>query len=235
MRTLIFSISWLFSVCATGQITLVRSVGSMNNMGKENFAPHINLDTLSSKTHFFCLGLLGRMQGEITVLNGKPLGASVNEKGEGVVQENWQIEAPFFVYANVAKWEKYKFRAKITNLEDFQKAVAQLAQQNGFDVQQPFPFRLEGTIATLTTHIVMPRSAEIPGYKSNKNQTDYSLKDQKGQLLGFYSEKHQGIYTPKNSFIHVHFVSKDKKTMGHVDKINDEEAKLTLYLPAKSN
>lgn len=79
------------------------------------------------------MGPLGRMQGEITVLNGQPFSATVNEKGEGVVQKNRQIEAPFFVYANVTKWKKYPFSAKIANLDDLQKAVAQIAQQNGFD------------------------------------------------------------------------------------------------------
>ena len=233
MKTLTFSFLWILSTVVIAQTPIVHSVGSMSNMGKENFAPHISLDTVSTKTHFFGMGPLGRMQGEITVLNGKPFGASVNEKGEGIVQENWAIEAPFFVYANVPKWKKYVFNTDINNLDDLQKAVAQIAQQNGFDLQQPFPFRLVGTIVQLTTHIVMPRSPEIPGYKANKSQTDYDLSNQKGELLGFYSEKNQGIYTPKNSFIHVHFVSKDKKTMGHVDKIKDENPKLTLYLPKR--
>lgn len=233
MKSLIFTTLWLCAITIFAQIPVVRSVGSMSNMGKENFAPHINLDTISTKSHFFGMGPLGRMQGEVTVVDGKPFGASVNEKGEGVVQENWAIEAPFFVYANVAKWRKYAFSADIKNLDDLQKAVAQIAQQNGFDLQQPFPFRLTGTIASLTTHIVMPRSPEVVGYQANKKQADYDLVKQKGELLGFYSEKHQGIYTHKDSFIHVHFVSKDQKTMGHVDKINDTNPTLTLYLPER--
>lgn len=178
-------------------------------------------------------GPLGRMQGEITVLNGKPFGASVNEKGEGVVQENWKIEAPFFVYANVQKWKSYKFNVEVKNLDDLQKAIAQISQQNGYDLQQSFPFRLVGNIAQLTTHIVMPRSPEIVGYQPNKNQANYDLSNQKGELLGFYSEKNQGIYTPKNSYIHVHFVSKDQKIMGHIDKIQTESGELKLYLPIK--
>lgn len=233
MKTVIFNFLWVVSTTIMAQTNNVQSVGSMSEMGKENFAPHIKLDTISTKTHFFGMGPLGRMQGEITVLNGKPFGASVNEKGEGVVQESWQIEAPFLVYANVAKWKKYPFSATINNLDDLQKVVAQIAQQNGFDLKQPFPFRLSGSIASLTTHIVMPRSPEIAGYQANKKQADYELVGQKGELLGFYSEKHQGIYTHKDSFIHVHFVSKDQKTMGHVDKIKDKNPEMTLYLPKR--
>lgn len=221
------------STMAMAQKPVVRSVGSMSDMGKENFAPHIRLDTIAAQSHFFGMGPLGRMQGEITVLNGKPFGASVNEKGEGVVQENWKIEAPFFVYANVQKWKSYKFNVEVKNLDDLQKAIAQISQQNGYDLQQSFPFRLVGNIAQLTTHIVMPRSPEIVGYQPNKNQANYDLSNQKGELLGFYSEKNQGIYTPKNSYIHVHFVSKDQKIMGHIDKIQTESGELKLYLPIK--
>ncbi len=39
----------------------------MSEMGKENFAPHIKIDTISNKEHLFGMGPLGRMQGEITI------------------------------------------------------------------------------------------------------------------------------------------------------------------------
>jgi acetolactate decarboxylase len=211
----------------------VNYTGSMSEMGKENFAPHIRLDTIPRKTHFFGLGPLGRMQGEITVLDGKPFGASVNQNGEGIVSVNWKTEAPFFVYANVEKWKSFTFKADISNLADLQQAVAEIAKKNGYDLTQAFPFRLVGTFAKLTTHIVMPRSEEVAGFQVNKKQADYDLLNQTGELLGFYSQNHQGIYTHKDSYIHTHFVSDDFTTMGHIDKIQTAKASFILYLPKK--
>ncbi len=181
----------------------------MTDMGKENFAPHIKLDTITNKKHLFGMGPYGRMQGEISVFDGKPFYSSVDETGRGIVSANWEIESPFFVYANVENWNEYVVSTEFNSLENIQKIVAETAQKHGYDLKKPFPFRIVGTFQNMTTHIVMPRNAEIKGYQAEKKQADYVLENQQGELLGFYSENHQGIYTPKNSFIHVHFLSED--------------------------
>lgn len=197
----------------------VKNIGSMMDMGKENFAPHIKLDTISNKKHLFGLGPFGRMQGEISVWDSVPYYSQVNNNGEGIVSKNWQTEAPFFVYANVSEWKKYKASLKCQNLDDLQKAIESLAKEKGYKTDTPFVIKIKGKFDQLTTHIVMPRSMDIPGYQANKKQTDYDFEQIEGEILVFYSQKHQGIYTPKDSFIHAHFLSKDKKTMGHIDKI----------------
>jgi alpha-acetolactate decarboxylase/formylmethanofuran dehydrogenase subunit E len=211
----------------------VKNIGSMADMGKENFAPHIKLDTIFNKKHLYGMGPYGRMQGEISVFDGKPFYSSVDENGRGIVSANWEIESPFFVYANVENWNEYSISTAINSLDDIQKIVAETAQKNGYDSIKPFPFRIIGTFENMTTHIVMPRSAEIKGFQAGKKQADYVLSKQNGELLGFYSEQHLGVYTPKNSFIHVHFISEDAATMGHLDKITQAKAEFRLLLPAK--
>lgn len=196
-----------------------KNVGSMSTMGKENFAPHIKLDTIANKKHLFGMGPYGRMQGEITVWDGTPYYSSVNNLGEGIVSKSWKIEAPFFVYNDVSKWKKYKIALNCKNLDELQKAIEDLAKAKDYDLRTPFVIKIKGKFDKLTTHIVMPRSADITGYQADKKQTDYDFEKIDGEILVFYSQKHQGIYTHKDSFIHAHFLSKDKKTMGHIDKI----------------
>lgn len=81
----------------------VKNIGSMTEMSKENFALHIKLDTITNKKHLFGMGPYGRMQGEISVFDGKPFYSHVDEKNRGIVSANWEIESPFFVYTNVEK------------------------------------------------------------------------------------------------------------------------------------
>lgn len=228
-----FIILLLFSIHQFSFSQKVRNVGSMSNMGKENFAPHISLDTLSNKKTLVGLGPLGKMQGEIMVLDGKPFGVSVNAKGEGIVSSNWNVEAPFFVYANVEKWQTINAELSIADLNDLQKQIENLAQKHKIDISEPFPFKIIGNFKKLTTHVVMPRSAEIVGYQAGKKQADYHLTNQDGELLGFYSQKHQGIYTHKDSFIHIHFISSDFTTMGHVDAIELPKQKYSIAFPIK--
>ena len=209
----------------------VKNIGSMTDMGKENFAPNIKLDTIFNKNHLFGMGPYGRMQGEITVFDGKPYYSSVDEKGRGIVSANWEIESPFFVYANVENWEEYEIKAEFNSMDDIQKVIAETAKSKGFDLQKAFPFRIKGDFDLMTTHIVMPRSEDIKGFQANKKQADYVLENQTGELLGFYSENNQGIYTPKNSKIHVHFISDDLTIMGHLDKINVKKKTVKILLP----
>lgn len=197
----------------------VKNTGSMTDMGKENFAPHIRLDTITNKRHLFGMGPYGKMQGEISVWDGVPYFSEVNADGIGVVSKNWNIKAPFFVYANVSKWKKYKVNLNCQNLNDLQKAIENIAKVKAFKSDAPLVIKIKGKFDQLTTHIVMPRSMDIPGYQANKKQADYDFEQIEGEILVFYSQKHQGIYTHKDSFIHAHFLSKDKNTMGHIDKI----------------
>ncbi len=233
MQTKTFTSLLFFTIilsCTNAQTAPVKHIGAMQDMGKMNFAPTIRVDTIADKEHLFGIGPLGRMQGEITIVDGKPLSASVNEKGDGIVQNRWDMEAPFFVYANVQAWRAFPFSIDIKNQADLQTAIADIAQHNGYDLKTPFPFRITGTFEQLTTHIVMPRNPEVPGYQENKNQANYDWRNETGELIGFYSESHQRIFTHHDSYIHVHFVNHDYTILGHVDKIQTA-TQLTLYLP----
>lgn len=207
--------------------------GSMSDMGKDNFYPHIKIDTISNRKHLFGMGPLGKMQGEITIFDGIPYQASVLNDGTGKVTKGWEIEAPFFVYSQVKQWKEIKIVATFNSQNDIQNTIEQHARHYGIDLNQAFPFRINGTFEKITTHIVMPRDENIKGYVVGKKQANYDLENQTGELLGFYSQKHQGIFTHKDSFVHVHFLSKDAQVMGHLDKITQKETSFSIYLPEK--
>ena len=101
-----------FVISSSSIAQTVKNIGSMIEMGKENFASHIKLDTITNKKHLFDMGPYGRMHGEISVFDGKPFYSSVDEKCRGIVSANWEIESPFFVYANVENWAEYEVSAE---------------------------------------------------------------------------------------------------------------------------
>ncbi|MDZ7879793.1 MAG: acetolactate decarboxylase [Saprospiraceae bacterium] len=235
IKYLIFIVFSLYAFAIKAQKTTpsVKTVGSMQDMGKDNFAPHIQLDTIAEKAHLFAMGPYGKMQGEITVFDGKPFFATAYEAKQAVVSQKWQMGSPFFVSANVENWQVFDISTPIKDMVSLQKTVADIAQKNGYDVKTAFPFRIKGNFDTMTTHIVTPRSAEVQGFRANVKQEDFTKNNQSGELLGFYSENHQGIFTGKNSFIHVHYLSDDLTMMAHLDKISVAQKSLKLYLPSQ--
>jgi acetolactate decarboxylase len=227
-----FTLTLLFIAQVTFAQSIVKYSGSMSKMGKENFKATIILDTLP-KSNLYGLGPYGKMQGEITVIDGKPLIAEAQADGSAKVSQSWKAEAPFFVYQQVSDWVAYDLSFEIESLADLQQAIETIARQKGYNLTTAFAFKVVGNIDNLTTHIVLPRSSEIQGYQAGKNQLNYEYNNSNGELIGFYSQQHQGVYTHKDSYIHVHFISKDMTQMGHVDKISLSGKSLTLLLPAK--
>lgn len=209
----------------------VYTVGAMNKMGKTNFKTQVWLDTIPDKSHLYGMGPYDRMKGEIMVFDGKPFYASAFEEGKAMVGQSWDIRSPFFVYANVSEWREFELSGDISSVEDIQNKVAAIAQKNGYVLKEPFPFKIIGNLDTITTHIVTPRSSDVEGYRAGVKQQLFTFNNSKGSLLGFYSEKHQGIFTSSKSFVHVHYLSDDQTFMGHLDKINTDVKLLTLYLP----
>lgn len=230
---LIIALTALLAQNARAQITpMVLTKRAMNDMGP-TYDLQVLLDTLPDKSNLFGMGPYDKMKGEITVFDGKPFFASAFVEGKAIISQNWDIRAPFFVYSNVKEWEKFNLHGSITSVSEIQQKVAAIAKEKGYDLREPFAFRIKGEFDGLTAHIVTPRSPEIEGYRPNIKSQKFSFANSYGELLGFYSENHQGIFTGSKSFVHVHFLKDDQTFMGHLDEVTTGDKTFELYLPKK--
>lgn len=209
----------------------VKHAGAMSEMGKSGFAPTISLDSLQKYKGLIALGPLGKMQGEITALDGVPYAGIVTTEGKGSIQTDWQVDAPFLVYANVEEWEEIAIQGQVNSIQELEKLIESTLISNGVDLLKPLPFRIVGKFDQMTTHVVTPRSADIPGYVEGRNQANYDHQSQSGELIGFYSQEGQRIYTHHDSFMHVHFLSAAKDYAGHLDKFESAMDGFKLLVP----
>ncbi len=228
----LFILFLLFTVSSFAQHGVVKSAGAMSEMGKTGFAPNISLDTLQKYPRVFGLGPLGKMQGEITLVDGVPFAGKADLEGNPSIQAEWDIEAPFFVYGEVEAWDSFSLEGEVRDQAELEKMLEKVASENGYDLAEPFAFRITGAFDKLVTHIVTPRSTDIPGFKEGRNQENYTHEKESGELIGFYSQTGRTIYTHANSNIHVHFINESETFTGHVDKIETSLNGLTLYLPS---
>ena len=60
---------------------------------------------------------------------------------------------------------------------------------------------------------------------------NFDLQNVNGELLGFYSQQHEGVFTHKNKFIHVHFVNENNA--GHLDDLITKAQQVEVLLPVK--
>ncbi|MGN7514144.1 MAG: acetolactate decarboxylase [Allomuricauda sp.] len=222
--------AFLYMIQLSAQLPKTHSIGAMKNMGT-TYDLNIWLDTISNKPHLYGMGPYDKMKGEITVVNGKPYFASAFTDGAYEVGKDWDIRSPFFVYSNVSKWNVFKIEGTFNSVNDIQEKVAAIAKENGYDLDQPFAFKIEGEFDAITAHIVTPRLPEVEGYREGIKSQKFSFENAQGEFIGFYSEHHQGVFTHMDGFVHVHFLMKDKTFMGHLDKISTKGKTITLYLP----
>jgi len=231
----LFTLFLLFNLSAFGQHGVIKSAGAMSEMGKTGFAPNISLDTLQKYPRVFGLGPLGKMQGEITFVDGVPYSGFADLDGNAFIQKNWDVHAPFFVYGEVEAWEAFLLSGELEDLLALDNLIEDIAGKNGYNLSQPLFFKIEGTFDEMVTHIVTPRSPDVEGFKSGRNQENYEHSNEKGELIAVYSQEGRRIYTHHDTNVHAHFINAEKTFTGHIDKLKTKLNGSTLYLPKQKN
>src|SRR5690606_12227277 len=101
------------------------------------------------------------------------------------------------------------------------------------DSPRPFMFKLKGTVEQATVHIVnLPKGSKVSSPdEAHQGQVNYELQNEKADIIGFFSTKHKAIFTHHDTFLHMHLVTKDRRQMGHLDKVIFKPGTVKLYLP----
>jgi len=210
----------------------VQIVGAMKNvMRKGELQGVFDLSRFVNEKHMYGLGPVEYLQGELLVFDGKVYQSSVAAGSNIVMQNNFQVKAPFFVYTKIEEWQEHDFPSTIKTLSDLESYLSEMNQS----IQHPFAFRLSGTIESASIHIVnLPKGTKVSTHQdAHQGLVNYSLSKESVDILGFFSTHHQGIFTHHDSYVHMHLLTTDKTKMGHLDKATFESKNIKLFLPKK--
>lgn len=190
----------------------------------------VPLAAMSGANGAYGVGAVAGLDGEITVHEGKPYVTKV--RGNGFTMDNSQDHAAVFaVWTRNTQWRDEPVSAGVKTYLDLQRHVKARAAAAGIDTGKPFPFLLSGAPAELRWHINVDLTGGKPIDRQlfAKSKANYVMKNEPVEIVGFYSEKHAGVfisaYAPaikeqgEKNYIHIHLVSRDGKSAGHVDDI----------------
>ena len=198
----------------------------------------VALDTLLIQPHLYALGPVDDLQGEITVFDGKVYAAQVTNKRKQRVKfrEAEGLKAPFLVYSYVPEWKSYSVEVDLQNLKDLESIVDSLGRVHGYHETAAFPFLVEATFLEVEYHIIKRNKREKQHNHAAHDAAKIHFSNclNPGYLVGFFSRHHEGVFTHKGQFIHVHFLPKDRRITGHLDKLNHSGTVL-VSLPVVSN
>lgn len=197
----------------------VKMAGKAKNvMQGTDLSNHISLDTVLVPG-LYGLGPYDNLQGEITVYNGVPFVSSI-ENGKVKMRVDSNAKAPFFVYSHL-KSRKVKETVRWKNVDDIDHSMQRLKKYFDIPEDDAFPFIVEAEFSKIKLHIIMRDTNEIKHSHEahSKAKVHLEYKNIQGKLIGFYSKHHEGVFTPKDSRIHVHFLAADGSVTGHLDGI----------------
>jgi alpha-acetolactate decarboxylase len=227
----------VLGACATAAFTpmragLVEYGGSQKTIfdtGKA--ADVVPLAAFSGAGELQGVGAVSGLDGEITVLRGKPYVTKV--RGNGYTMDHGSGHyATFAVWARVAAWSEQPVPPEVKAYVDLQNFVKARAQAAGIDVGQPFAFQLAGTPAEVKWHINvdLTEGKAIDSQLFVKSKANYVARNESMDIVGFYAEKHAGVFTSAyapatpqggaaRNALHIHMVAKDGKSAGHIDNL----------------
>jgi acetolactate decarboxylase len=191
----------------------------------------VKLDALAKWSHLYALGPLEGLHGEVTIFDGKPSIATVAD-GKVLVSDKFEGRACFLVYAQVPEWQEIELLAKgLDKPADLEAYILRVVRKAGIDAEKPFPFLLRGKVSKAKLHIVNKTDdAPFTPKDHDRIKIPFEVEDREVEILGFYSDKHAGIFTHHDSNVHMHLKTADGKLSGHVDSVSPGDG-MRLLLP----
>jgi alpha-acetolactate decarboxylase len=224
----------LFSSCQNPDkkvaVTEVNYSGALRTIMSGNIQSVISLDSLSNKKHLYALGAVENLNGEIQIFDSKPNNSFVLDSTLKIIN-SYKLKAALLVYAEVEEWESFQIE-NITTKSDLEEKIFETAKSNGINIEKPFPFLLEGKVASLDWHVINWKEGDtIHNHKKHKESgLNGRLRNTGVEIVGFYSTKHKAVFTHHTTNIHLHFKTDDNTIAGHIDDLQLDN-QLTLKLP----
>jgi acetolactate decarboxylase len=226
---LIFALCGVAAVAASDVVVQhkgsLRAVHGGDTQGMQLLAP------LLARPGLVALGPMAQLDGEITAVDGKLWVSKVKGSKQLETSTDAQSAAAFLVWAHVTQWrEPVALSRAAKDHGALEAVIEQAAREAGLDTSQAFPFKLVGVADQIDYHVLAPLPAKGHGGHSGHGapaaSTDHKsqavnlkLVGKEATLVGFYSNKHEGVFTHRGSRVHLHVVDADGHT-GHVDEIS---------------
>lgn len=193
--------------------------GALKNiMHKSDVSAYADLNDFKATEHFYALGAVEKLKGEILVIDGVPYISSVQEE-QLKIDNSFAYKASLIVNTSVVEWNEYEINEETHTYEELENFILTTAEQNGIDVSQPFPFLLRGMADSLSWHVInWPEDDSVHTHEKHINSGLHGTHTNIDvEILGFYSDSHHAIFTHHTTNMHLHFLSSDKTKTGHVD------------------
>jgi acetolactate decarboxylase len=146
--------------------------------------------------------------------------------------------SPFLIYVSAPAWKERSIPKEVTDEKALEEFVGKAAKEMGVDVEAPFVFRVRGKVAKARIHVVdletraKAYEAKDPDAHS-KALVRFEVAAASVEMVGIWAQHGESVLTPHGTRSHVHLVTSDGTSAGHVDGLTLDGGTV-LLLPAKT-
>ena len=222
----IFSVLVLSSCAKLANTSSIKVVGKMSDvMWKGDLIGKIATDSLNNKK-IYGLGPIEFLKGEIIVFEGQTFVSKVLDSVSHQVTKISSARAPFFVYSTNSNLKVVPLTINNHSLKGIEEQLDSIYKN--YDL--PLLIRIDGVFSKIKLHSVnLPEGEQVSSPdEAHQGLTKYDFKNISGSLIGFFSRNHKAVFTHHDTFFHAHFISNDRKVLGHVDELNFNTSGVSL-------
>ncbi len=189
-----------------------------NMMHKGEISAKVDLKEFENIEHFYALGALENLKGEIQILDSKAFNTSVTENKLNF-DNSFDQKATLLVYASVSQWKSIQIPDVVVTYAQLENYIAEIAKENNINSEEPFPFLIEGSPKSFDWHVINWKDGDLEHSheKHKKSGRHGTIKNTPVEMLGFFSDSHHAIFTHHTTNMHIHVKTVDNNIAGHVD------------------
>lgn len=244
----VFGAPALFAAVGAGEDSAAKfvAIGEMHEaIGKGQDQGRVDLAEILAKPHFYGVGALEGLEGEITIYDSSAVITGVKDEGGAKpvsAEAAARAKATMLVGQSVLDWTDTTMAGAVSH-DDLDEAIARAAAEKGIDLSRPFVFVIEGDFEDVRVHVIngaCPIRARMRKLELAADEGPYEMEADtvKGTVVGIYAKDAVGKLTHPDTSTHAHLIYKDATTgqrvTGHVEQIAvTKGAVLRLPVPAK--
>jgi acetolactate decarboxylase len=209
----------------------VQHQGSLKKMHHGEFQGVVDLSLLAEKPFLTAVGPLENLSGEFTAFKGRLFSTQAAHGQLKTLQNSAPFKASFLVWTHSENWTILApIQFDSDDLSTLESRIESAAKNVGIDLNQPFAFALHGKVGELEYHVLAPTTQTDTRKNHKAGAFSNTIRDTEVTLVGFYSNKHAGVFTHKGARVHVHVV--DGVHTGHVDSMKlNGQMKIEFAIP----
>ena len=197
-------------------------------IGQQQHQGRVVLRELVERDHFYGVGALAGLNGEVTILDSQVVISSVaTGKPKPVSVDVDRPQATLLAGAYVSEWSEHKVPKSVLPSE-FDEWIRQMAERAGLDTNRTFVFRIDGEFKDVRLHIIngaCPVHARIHKTELPPERHPYEAEPERiqGAVVGIYATNSVGKLTHPATSTHAHLIFRDAERgvelTGHLEKM----------------